>query len=104
MLRCGAAALGANQGTIQRCLFGLYAVIARLALAGQRGGGEARRLVRAARDDIAGIRKWAADAPMNFLHHQRLAEAELAAAEGRDGEAAALYDEAIARARLGRDP
>jgi predicted ATPase/signal transduction histidine kinase len=92
--------LGApNLGAIQSCLFNLYAVLARVALARRRSGWEARRLLRAARADAGAIRKWAVDAPMNFLHHQRLAEAEIAAAEGRDGEAARLYDEGIAGAR-----
>jgi len=86
-------------GSPQLALLDLYAALARIALA--RGGSawERRGLLRAARGNIAAIRKWADDAPMNFLHHQRLAEAELNAAEGKDGEAAALYDEAIVGAR-----
>ena len=92
-----AEALLANQGAIQSSLFGLYAVLARVTLAQQGSGVASGQLLEKARADLAAIAKWAVDAPMNFLHHQRLAEAEIAAAEGRDGEAASLYDEAISQ-------
>ncbi|MBI3786442.1 MAG: AAA family ATPase [Deltaproteobacteria bacterium] len=55
-----------------------------------------QRRAAAARRDLA---KWAAMAPMNHTHRVELIDAERAALHGRDLEAIALYDRAIASAR-----
>ena len=45
------------------------------------------------------LKKWASDAPMNFLHKYQLVQAELARGEGNTKRANKLYKEAISHAR-----
>ncbi|WP_051710500.1 AAA family ATPase [Andreprevotia chitinilytica] len=58
---------------------------------------KARRTQLAA--NLERLRLWAEHAPANFLHRQRLIEAELARIDGRSGDAIQAYDEAIDAAR-----
>jgi len=57
------------------------------------------------RESLAGtlhdLRVWADNCPENFEHKYLLVAAELARIEGRVGEAAPLYDQAVAAARTG---
>jgi len=69
-------------------------------------GPERRAAQRRIAGDLKALRRWAAASPINYAHMHLLVEAELARAEGRDGDARGLYERAIAAAvdhRLLRD-
>jgi signal transduction histidine kinase len=60
---------------------------------------ERRRSLRAVDRSIKVLRRWAADAPMNYQHRVHLLLAERARIDGRDAEAAAEYARGVALAR-----
>jgi predicted ATPase/class 3 adenylate cyclase len=98
--RAGAYAEGLN-GLILMVIFRQYQALILLEAAGKPEAAPRRRRgyerkAAAARRDLA---KWAALAPMNHTHRVQLIDAERAALHGRDLEAMALYDQAIASAR-----
>ncbi|MBF0274923.1 MAG: AAA family ATPase [Nitrospinae bacterium] len=49
--------------------------------------------------ELRKMRKWATHCPVNFLHHQRIMEAELARIEGKEKKAGSLYDQAIEKCK-----
>ncbi len=60
-----------------------------------------RALLRSLSRSRSKLRRWARNAPENFLAHHLLLEAEIAACRGRREKAERLYDEAIATAKRG---
>ena len=60
-----------------------------------------RALLRSLSRARSKLRRWARNAPQNFLPHHLLLEAEIASCRGRRERAERLYDEAIATAKRG---
>ena len=86
-------------GSPQEFTFHLYAAVARATAAAGRSLLERRSLLGAARRSADTLRKFAKGSPQNFGHHAALADACIAAAEGKG--AARAFDEALRLATVG---
>jgi predicted ATPase/class 3 adenylate cyclase len=85
--------LRSTLGSPQEFTFHLYAAVARALASPGRPALERRSLLRAARRSADTLRKIARSSPQNFGHHVALADACVAAAEGKG--AARPFDEAL---------
>ncbi|MDJ0840462.1 MAG: AAA family ATPase [Acidobacteriota bacterium] len=86
-------------GTVFLAELCFYAFLNCAALAGRDMPGMSRKLRRRLKTGYRQMKHWAKNCPDNFLHQQRLMEAELARLQGRHHRAAERYDEAIEGAR-----
>jgi GAF domain-containing protein/two-component sensor histidine kinase len=80
-------------------LFHFYESLALLANAQDLGFLDKWKLMRAVAANQKNLRKWADFAPMNYLHHWQLVEAERLRVLGKSEEAFRHYDKAIDQAR-----
>ncbi|QTN38873.1 AAA family ATPase [Cryomorphaceae bacterium] len=72
-----------------------YEALTLLALYDRSTGAQKRKSIRRVRKTIRQMKKWAKDAPENFMHKYHLLKAELLRVRGRMKEAGLAYDEAI---------
>ncbi|MEI2581399.1 trifunctional serine/threonine-protein kinase/ATP-binding protein/sensor histidine kinase [Scytonema sp. PRP1] len=85
-------------GSLLVPLFYLYDSLARLAIFGDVPNLEQKPLLKQVSNNQKKMRKWADNAPMNYLHKYYLVEGERARVLGKDKEAREYYDRAIALA------
>jgi len=94
-VEAGQTYLDGVRGSLPFPLFHFYASLARLAVCAHGSRTQRLRAFTRIAASQRKIKKWAAHAPMNFLHKWYLVAAERCRVSGKDGRAATYYDRAI---------
>src|SRR5262249_47604456 len=91
--------LGRVPGTLEQAEYEFYSGLTRAALCDSLSNDESRQHVDAMMAHYGKLAEWARHCPENFENRALVVAAEIARIEGRDPEAAQLYERAIRSAR-----